>query len=120
MRCMQNEKTVLGAIMLMFFWAIPCNDTCAQDADAATPGRDIYDEFCGACHGYDGVPLLPGAPSFSKGERMEKTDAELLKSISEGKSDIMPAWQDILSDDERMDILHYVRSMAGSKAPKEK
>lgn len=108
MGCMQNERMVLGAITLMLFWVIPCNDTNAQDADA---GQEIYEEFCGACHGYDGVPLLPGAPSFFDGERLEKSDAELLKSIIEGKGDIMPAWKDMLSDEECESILHYVRSM---------
>ena len=112
MGCLQNKKTVLGTMTLMFFWVIPCNDTSAQDADAAALGREIYEEFCGACHGYDGVPLLPGTPSFFEGERLEKTDAELIKSIREGKGDIMPAWQDILSEDECADILRYVRSMA--------
>ena len=116
MRCTQNKKMVLGAMTLMFFWVIPCNDTYAQDVDSTTQGRDIYEEFCGACHGYDGVPLLPGAPSFSKGERLEKTDVELLKSIREGKGDIMPAWQDVLSDDECESILNYVRSMVDEAA----
>ena len=93
---------------------IPVNDIGAQDADATTLGRDTYEEFCGACHGYDGVPLLPGAPAFSKGERLEKPDAELLRSIGEGKGDLMPPWKDILSAEERVAILRYVRGMAGS------
>ena len=97
---------------LMLAWVIPVNDIGAQEADEATMARDTYEEFCGACHGYDGVPLLPGAPAFFNGERLEKPDAELLRSISEGKGDIMPAWKDILSADERVDILRYVRSMA--------
>ena len=116
MRCTRNKKALPGALTLMFFGLIPGNDTVAQDTDAATQGRDIYEEFCGACHGYDGVPLLPGTPSFSNGERLEKTDVELLKSIMEGKGDIMPAWEDILSEDECVDILLYVRSMVDEAA----
>ena len=103
---------LLGAVTLMLFWVISSNDIRAQDADAAALGRDTYEEFCGACHGYDGVPLLPGTPAFLKGERLEKPDAELLRSISEGKGDLMPPWKDILSADERVAILRYVRSMA--------
>lgn len=112
MRCAQIEKMVLRAVTLILFSVVFCNGTSAQDADAATEGRDLYDEFCGACHGYDGVPLLPGAPSFSEGERLEKSDEVLMKSIREGKGEIMPAWQDILSDDECEEILQYVKGMA--------
>ena len=110
---------VLGAIMLMLVLAISFNDMRALGADSATLGRDTYEEFCGACHGYDGVPLLPGAPAFSKGERLEQSDTVLLKSISQGKGDLMPAWQDILSEDERVAILVYVRSMAAETASAE-
>ena len=112
MGCRQNRKMALGAMALMLLPVIPWNETCAEDADAVALGRDYYDEFCGACHGYDGVPLLPGAPSFSEGERLEKTDAELVKSIMEGKGDIMPPWKDMLSDEECESILLYLRSMA--------
>ena len=115
MGCTLTQKTVPYAMAILLFWLIPCNDTVAQD-DAAAEGRDIYEEFCGACHGYDGTALLPGAPSFSNGERLEKSDAELLKSIMEGKGDIMPGWGDTLSEDECETILLYVRSMAGSES----
>lgn len=98
-------------MLSLLLWVLPCDDTNAQDDDTVALGREIFEEFCGACHGYDGVALLPGAPSFSNGERLEKTDAELLKSIKEGKGDIMPGWQDILSDDECESLLHFVRSM---------
>ena len=114
MRCIPSDPAELCALVLMLAWVIPIDAISAQDADAAILGRDMYEEFCGACHGYDGVPLLPGAPAFSTGERLEKPDAELLRSISEGKGDLMPPWKDILSAEERVAILRYVRAMAGS------
>ncbi len=65
------------------------------------------------CHGYDGVPILPGAPNFSIGERItEKKDAELLQSISQGKG-TMPPWEGILSEQEQMSVLRYSRHIAG-------
>ena len=106
-----KSKKPLGAMLLLLLWVVPCDDTRAQDDDTAALGTEIFEEFCGACHGYDGVALLPGAPSFSKGERLEKSDADLLKSIREGKGDIMPAWQDILSDEECEMLLHFVRDL---------
>ena len=116
MRCIPSEPTVLGALVLMLVWMIPTDDTRAQAAATVTLGRDTYEEFCGVCHGYDGAPLLPGAPAFAKGERLEQSDTVLLKSISQGKGDLMPAWQDILSEEERVAILVYVRSMAAAAA----
>lgn len=88
----------------------------AQVDDALTLGRDTYDEFCGACHGYDGKPLLPGTPAFVNGERLEQSDTVLLKSIRDGKGDLMPSWGDVLTEDERIAILAYVRIIAAEAA----
>lgn len=115
MRCIPSEPTALCALVLMLAWVIPVDEIRAQAAAAAV-GRDTYDEFCGACHGYDGVPLLPGAPAFSEGERLEQSDTVLLKSIRDGKGDLMPPWGDILSEEERVAILAYVRSIAAAAA----
>lgn len=84
--------------------------------DGLTPeiARDAFEEYCAACHGYDGIPNLPGAPNFSIGESLDKNDATLLKSIGEGKGDIMPPWEDTFSEAERAAILRYVRSMVGA------
>jgi len=41
---------------------------------------------------------------------MEKTDAELLVSIMEGKGDVMPSWSGILSDEDCDQVLLFLRS----------
>ena len=82
----------------------------AHAADAsAVAGEAVYDSYCGACHGFNGVPLLPNAPDFSGGERMEKSDSELLDSIRDGKGKAMPAWLGILSEEECEAVLQYIR-----------
>lgn len=81
--------------------------------------RKLYHENCVMCHGEDGVPLVPGTPDFSKGEHLNKSDAELLKTIKEGK-DVMPPWKDALNESQRHDMLRYVRSIAGDKVFQEK
>ena len=116
MGCTQNYKPVLGAIALLLFWVFPGSDTYAEDTDLATQSTATYEEHCGACHGYDGVPMLPGAPSFAAGERLEKADAELLKSIAEGKGEIMPPWSEVLSEEQRIEVLRYVRKLAAIQA----
>ena len=51
------------------------------------------------------------APSFAKGERLEKSDAELLRSVRDGLSR-MPPWGVILSEREILDAIAYVRTLA--------
>lgn len=108
----KNEISVgvMAGVMLCVLFA---GHGFAEDAQTPENARNAYEEYCAACHGYDGIPNLPGVPNFSVGESLDKNEAELIESIAKGKGDIMPAWQDILSEDERVAILRYVRSIAG-------
>lgn len=82
-------------------------------------GKDIYHERCAVCHGMDGNAMLPNAPSFAKGEKMDKSDKELLQTIRHGK-DIMPAWKETLSEAEMKEVLNYARVVAGDKVFEDK
>lgn len=77
----------------------------------AGAGQELFETNCAVCHGVDGTAILPNAPHFAKGERMEKTDAQLLASISEGLN-VMPPWKSVLNEAEIQEILTYVRSLA--------
>lgn len=70
-------------------------------------GKKIYSSQCAACHGADGAGLLPGMPSFAKGERMEKSDADLAASIKKGIK-AMPPFAG-LSDDDMKNVISYIR-----------
>lgn len=80
----------------------------------AESGEEVYKERCAMCHGVDGKPtgIAPGVPDFSKGERLNKSDEELGKTISKGLN-IMPAWEGILTEEERQHVLKFVRSLGG-------
>lgn len=82
-------------------------------------GKEIFHERCAVCHGADGNAMLPGAPSFAKGERLDKPDEELLKTIQHGKN-MMPPWEGVLSSTEQHDALSYVRVIVGDKVFEEK
>lgn len=86
----------------------------AERLEGLADAKQIYQENCAVCHGYDGVPLVAGAANFSIGERLEKTDAALLEIIARGKDD-MPPWEDILSEQERREALSYIRVLAGDQ-----
>ena len=83
----------------------------AGSAYADDFGKELYESNCAACHGDDGTALLPGTPHFSRGERLEKTDAELMESIVSGLK-IMPPWAGIMSEKELEDCLAYLRLLA--------
>ncbi|MBI5286107.1 MAG: cytochrome c [Deltaproteobacteria bacterium] len=84
-----------------------------------TRGKGVYHERCAVCHGIDGNAVLPLSPSFAKGERLDKTDEELLQTIRHGKN-MMPAWKEILTDDELKEVLMYARVVAGDKVFEDK
>jgi len=87
-------------------------------------GKDIYFKYCHFCHGQKGfgdgpvgIALSPHPANFVEDrKRMAKTDEEMFKSVSEGvHRDIggeamsMPRWQEILTDEERWNVLAYIR-----------
>lgn len=107
------------AVLVVF---LSWNFTYAGQKDESTPGqrgKEIFHEKCAACHGVDGVPILPGTPEFAKGERLEKSDEELLKTIMHGK-DQMPPWKETLSKQQCKDVLAFVRGIVGEKVFEEK
>lgn len=78
-------------------------------------GKVIYGERCVACHQADGAGLggALGANFKDDAARMDRPDAELLKSINEGmtgKVGTMPPWKDVLTPQEQADALAYIRT----------
>lgn len=57
----------------------------------------------------NGISAYVGSPSFAIGERMDKSDAVLLRSLMKGIGD-MPGWEDKLPRKDLVDILRFVRS----------
>lgn len=81
-----------------------------EEASAAASGRVNYEKYCAGCHGLNGVARYVASPSFAIGERMDKSDEQLLDSIANGRS-IMPSWREKLGEEERREILAYVRTL---------
>ncbi|MDE0205188.1 MAG: cytochrome c [Candidatus Tectomicrobia bacterium] len=94
----------------------------AQDAAA---GEEIYAQYCALCHGEQGrgdgslsANLDPKPRDHTDGAYMNAlTDDHLLKVVSEGGgaaglAPIMPAWQGILSEQQILDVIAFVRTLA--------
>ncbi|MBT3927034.1 MAG: c-type cytochrome [Rhodospirillaceae bacterium] len=100
----------------------------AQSADADN-GEVVYFERCVGCHGDEGDGLGPAAErlnppprDFTLGQYKFKTtgfddivpnDVDLIRMIRDGMpGTAMPGWSDVLSDQEILDLVAYIKIFA--------
>jgi mono/diheme cytochrome c family protein len=96
----------------------------AVSAMATTPGpsevgRAVYQARCLECHGVQGrgdgekaTFLSPRPGNLVSAATSAKSDRDLLRTIRDGKPrTAMPAWKDILTEEEMQEVLRYVRSL---------
>lgn len=74
-------------------------------------GEQTYLNFCGGCHGFNGIAWYVNAPSFALRERMEKTDADLTNSIKNGRG-AMPSWEFMLKPEQIEALVQFIRTLA--------
>jgi mono/diheme cytochrome c family protein len=75
---------------------------------SASEGRQIYLEHCAECHGEDGSGVVPGSRNFQDLDYMRgESLANFYAAVTEGRGD-MPGYNEILSSDERWDVVFYV------------
>lgn len=98
-----------GAARLALAGLLPALAGAGHAADLARGGQ-LYARHCAACHGVNGLAVLPGAPNFALQERLAQPDPVLLNSVKRGKGP-MPGFLPILKDQEILDIIAYVRTL---------
>ncbi|HEY2963623.1 MAG TPA: cytochrome c [Pyrinomonadaceae bacterium] len=113
-------------------WELPEDADKTPNPVAATPesiakGKELFLERtkgnCIFCHGETGagneanLPRLRRKPAdLSNKERMStRTDGELFWKISKGINGIMPAGEKRMSEEERWNVVNYVRTLAKDK-----
>jgi len=82
-------------------------------------GEKLYVKYCSKCHGMTGNGAGPSAHGFSTYPRQlwtwyqadKSADPYLFWFITNGRSD-MPPWGVILSEDQRWDLVNYVKTFA--------
>ncbi len=81
--------------------------------ETAEKGKVIYQKNCQSCHGIPGqnnpakITPNPGDPAGTKYQSQK--DGEMFWKITNGKAP-MPQFQNILSEEERWDVISFVRS----------
>ena len=81
-------------------------------AELGNHGATIYKVHCKRCHGGDGRGENISANFVEDRERMAKSDKELIISIREGlvgRIGYMPAWAGILTEEQIVAVLSYIR-----------
>lgn len=81
-------------------------------SDPPTPqqiddGRQVYDEFCVACHGRDMVN--PGLVTFDLRKFPKDEFPRFQNAVLNGKPPAMPAWGDKLANEDVLLLWAYVR-----------
>jgi len=90
-------------------------ETKAGSGDVAS-GKTLFARYCTGCHGPqgggDGYKFLrgPDPANLTSPSTKKKSDADLFKTIHDGKPN-MPPWNVRLSEEESRDVLAYVRTL---------
>ena len=87
------------------------------DTSSLVRGKKSYQLDCQQCHGKDGKGLGPKATQLdahvadlTSDKVRAQSDGELFWKISEGRTP-MPIGKNTLTDDQRWDIINYIRSL---------
>lgn len=108
-------------------WKAPAKERKMKNPIPNTPesrsrAQKIYVDKCALCHGLKGdgqgemgKALNPNPPDFTDRHMMkEMTDGEIFWKITTGKGP-MPSYQKELTENERWDLVNYIRSFAKPK-----
>lgn len=93
------------------------------DPQAITRGKRLYDSHCAACHGPNGKgdgpkgkDLDPTPSDLSAARVAARSDGKIFSLITEGRKP-MPAFKNELSDQDRSDVVSFVRTLSPAARP---
>jgi mono/diheme cytochrome c family protein len=101
-------------ISAILFYTIAIASVCAEQR-----GANVYKTSCAQCHGATGEADTPAAKIFNaqslkSPDVLKMSDAEMVALIKKGKGK-MPAWEEILTDDQLKNVIEYIHTLQKSK-----
>lgn len=128
--------SIIFLIILAIFWPINSDTKVTrlnvEDQNLVAQGKKIYAMHCASCHGanlegqsnwhekgLDG--LYPSPPQDDTGHAWHHSDSYLIDTVKYSSTvplhykDVMPAFNKILTDEEVISVLTYIKSNWSSK-----
>ena len=109
-------------------WSVPSsaerlNSPFAFDLVSEEKGHTLYKQYCRACHGENGLgdgaagKDLPARPSNFHHRRVKsQSDGSLFWKLTNGNKS-MPSFKDVLSDEQRWQVISYLRKLPSEPLP---
>ena len=112
------KNYLCGAVCAGLLLAGAALSGAAKPGDAVK-GKDIFSQNCDVCHNTDSdeVKVGPGLKGLFKKDTLTSdnkkkvTDANVMAIINKGSPAGMPAFEDQLSEQERADVLAYLKTL---------
>ncbi|MBI4630895.1 MAG: cytochrome c [Chloroflexi bacterium] len=118
---MKANSIRTGIFFLVLATTMILSAACGEStpaAPAAGSSQEMFMNNCAKCHGLKGLGDGPsvGALRTQAGLNLtitaSKSDDELYKTISSGKGSDMPPWELVLTKEQRLDLIKYIRTLA--------
>jgi len=117
---MSKEYPKMAILFSLFLLACPTWSLSQEVYGNPQVGKVLYEKHCAHCHGNNGAGdgpdiqflMVPPANFHSLASR-SKTDWDLMTIITFGAAfSPMHGWSDRLTEEERWDVLRYIRLLA--------
>jgi len=107
-------------------WKVPSNADVIKNplktsSNSVTAGKKLYEQMCAICHGAKGkgdgvagMALKPRPANFTKDTFQKQTDGAIYWKLTHGNPP-MAAYKEILTDQQRWDLVNFLRTFGGKK-----
>lgn len=108
-------------------WQVPAakkavKNPVAVSAAVIEKGKSLYMTHCKSCHGdpgkSNGLPLVPKPTDPASDQYQAQTDGEMFFKVQTGRG-AMPKFAEVISDNDKWSIVHYVRTTSKKKSSTE-
>jgi cytochrome c len=110
------KKGIIATSSLAVVLLVGSRVFAAAPAGDATKGKAVFEDNCAVCHNADSdeKKMGPGLKGLFKKEKLKNgkkpTDATVKAIINAGGNG-MPSYSDMLSDEERDNVLAYLKTL---------